>query len=129
MMPGADDPVSAAGGACGSVSEQRRPAEKKHPSTTAATTVNSLFIQPISLRLVPLYSDPTDWARELPCRVARPTQKDVPCLVPFRGRTEKDLWTARQDHADHEDQALPTLGANRRSPALFLRCPLLAHGG
>ena len=76
MMPaGGDGAVSAAGGACGSVSAQRRSAEKRQPSATAPTTVISLFIQPISLRPVPLYSDPADAARELPCRVARPTQK------------------------------------------------------
>jgi hypothetical protein len=86
MMPGADWPVSAAGGASGSVSARRRPTEQRQHSTTAATTVNSLFIQPISLRPVFLYSDPTDAAWELRRRVARPTQKDVPCLAPFRGK-------------------------------------------
>jgi hypothetical protein len=45
--------------------------------------VNSLFIQPISLRAVSLYSDPTGAAWELPCRVARLTQKDVLCLAPL----------------------------------------------
>jgi hypothetical protein len=93
MMPGADGAVSVAGVAPGSVSAQRRSTEKKQPSATAATTVNSLFIQPISLRAVSLYSDPTDATRELPCRVARLTQKDVFCLAPLvqavYGRREK----------------------------------------
>jgi len=81
MMPGADAPVSAAGGACGSVSAQRRPAKIRLPSTKAAATMKSVFIGPISLTPVPLYSDRTDAAGELACRVARPTQKDVPCPV------------------------------------------------
>jgi len=64
MMPaGGDGAVSAAGGACGSVSAQRRSAEKRQPSATAPTTVISLFIQPISLRPARLYSDPADAAR------------------------------------------------------------------
>jgi hypothetical protein len=100
MMPGADGAVSVAGVAPGSVSAQRRSTEKKQPSATAATTVNSLFIQSISLRAVSLYSDPTGAAWELPYRVARLTQKDVFCLAPLApavcGRREKDLWTARQ---------------------------------
>jgi hypothetical protein len=100
MMPGADGAVSVAGVAPGSVSAQRRSTEKKQPSATAATTVNSLFIQPISLRAVSLYSDPTDATRELPCRVARLTQKNVFAwhlwCKPSAAGEKKRLWTARQ---------------------------------
>src|SRR5262249_10262944 len=84
-----DGAVSVAGVAPGSVSAQRRSTEKKQPSATAAITVNSLFIQPISLRAVSLYSDPTGVARELPCRVARLTPKDVFCLALRRPQVRK----------------------------------------
>jgi hypothetical protein len=92
MMPGADRPVSAAGGACGSGSALRHSAQIRLPSAKAADTMKSVFIRPISLRRVSLYRDRTNAARELLCRVARPTQKHALCpglmapAIPQRAR-------------------------------------------
>jgi hypothetical protein len=104
MMPaGGEGAVSAAGGGCGSVSAQRRSAEKRQPSATAPTTVISLFIQPISLRPVPLYSDPADAAREPHTALLGRHRKDVLCLAHFHGGREKDLWTAPKAQVIHDD--------------------------
>ena len=98
MMPaGGEGSVSAAGGACGSVSARGHSADKRQPSATAATTVNSLFMHPISLRPVPLYSDVTGAGPGTPTpRCSTDTER---CALPGTSGTshprDKDLWTAR----------------------------------
>src|SRR5262245_40160209 len=82
MMPaGGDGATSAAAGASVSVSAHRR-AEKRQPSAKAATTVNSVFMEPISLRPVSLYRNPTGAAE----RTALPScsaDTGSPCLAPW----------------------------------------------
>ena len=66
--------------------------------------MTSVFIRPISPRSITLYRDPADAARELLCRVARPTQERCAlpgtCGYPLSAPGEKkNLWAARQAFA------------------------------
>jgi hypothetical protein len=127
MMPaGGEGAVSAAGGGCGSVSAQRRSAEKRQPSATAPTTVISLFIQPISLRPVPLYSDPGSRGSGTPVPRCSADTERCALLGTFPWQVRKRPVDSSLSPSQSRRPAFLRLGANRQSLVLFPPCSSLA---